>query len=162
MTFDELLNEFALALGLKDPLADGKTVARVIAFDGNWVTFSEDAAAKTVVMTAQIGALPGGDVGSMFVRALLSANFLRQGTSGRAVLGIDVEKGMCCLRRRDSLAMLDGKSYAAVVEGFLDILELWQRRLDDLTSLAGSVADFQADRAEEARSCLLGDGLVRV
>ena len=162
MTFDELMTDFASTLDVRDPKTDGGTGTRTFAFDGNWVDFRPDATARAVVMTAQIGALPGGDAGAMLMRVLLSANFLRQGTAGLAVLGIDAKKDMCCLRRRDSLALLDGKAYAAVVEEFLDILEMWQRRLADVSSLAGTIADFRSEQVAESRSRLLGDGLIRV
>lgn len=160
MTFQELMKDFASVLGVGEIAPDADNGSCALDFDGNRVTFREDAQAKAVVMTAQIGELPDGGDQGVFAHILMEANFMRQGTGG-AVLGIDADRGAYCLRRRDSLASLDSKAYSGNVETFLNVLEAWQRRLDVCHGLAEDVADFKNNEIAEIRRLQVGDGLIR-
>lgn len=161
MTFEKLMGDFAFVVGAEAPVPDSETGACAFDFDGNMVTFEADRQAEAVVMTADVGGVPdeGAD---LLARILLEANFMRRGTDGSAILGIDADWGTLCLGRRDPLASLDGKAYAAIVETFLDVLEMWQHRLNAYPELAGSIADAKAEEAEEVRRALIGDGFIRV
>ena len=161
MTFEEVMAGFASAVGAEAPVPDEETGACAFDFDDNEVTFAKDPQAEAVVMTAEVGDVP--DEGfDMLARILLEANFMRQGTDGEAVLGIDADQGTVCLRRRDPFASLDGRAYAAIVEAFLNVLEMWRHRIATFPELAGSIADAQTAKAEEFRRALVGDGFVRV
>ena len=161
MTFEELMGSFASVVGAEVPVPDKETGTCVFEFDENEVTFAKDPQAEAVVMTAEAGIVPDEGFG-MLARILLQSNFMRQGTGGAAVLGIDADRGTICLRRRDPLASLDGKAYAPIVESFLNVLEMWQQRLDAFPELAGSIADAKTAEAEEARRAMVGAGVFRV
>ena len=160
MTFEELMKELASAAGFEAPAPDAETGACTVDFDGTWLTFRKDPEADAVVMTGTVGGLSGEDY-DPFMRIPLAANFLGQGTGG-AVLGIDADEGTCCLRRRDPYAELDGKAYAAVVECFLDVLEMWQGRWDDLPTLAAELEEFKSGEAAEVHRFEFGDDVIRV
>ena len=161
MTFEELMGDFAFAVGAEAPVPNEKTGACAFDFDDNVVTFAKDPQSEAVVMTAEVGDVPDEEFG-MLARILLESNYMRQGTDGAAVLGIDAEWGTICLRRFDPLASLDGKAYAEIVETFLNVLEMWQQRLAAYPELVGSIADAKVDEAEESRRALVGDGFFRV
>lgn len=161
MTFEKLMGDFAFVVGTEAPVPDEETGACAFDFDGNMVTFEADRQTEAVVMTADVGSVPDEGFG-MLARILLASNFMGQGTDGAAVLGIDADWGTLCLRRRDPLASLDGKAYAAIVEAFLNVLEMWQHRLGAYPELSGSIADARAEEAEEARRALAGDGFFKV
>ena len=71
---------------------------------------------------------------------MLEANHLFAGTAG-ATISRDHETGRFHLCRQEPLAILDADSLAALVESFVNTLEIWRKAIASYRPVAKSAAE---------------------
>ena len=140
--FDELMSAAGEELGLPDfrPNSDGGCALEV---DGLRVSFMESVERGEVLTWAEVCDLPENGREPL-LRALMTSAFLGTATDGASV-AIDAETGRICLQRFDALASLDGPSFLARLEKFVQTLVEWRRIAGEFRPLAEEVAQKAED-----------------
>ena len=145
MEFREIIRQFGTKIGMAD-LSPDETNSCHLKIDDMSVSFMEDLASGGIVTWAEICA-PPADGAEMLNRVLMEAMFMGQGTAG-SVFSIEPESGKIFLHRVDPLAALDLDSFSAMLEKFVNTLELWRKTIADFRPVAEAVkkANVEAEQ----------------
>ena len=143
MTFEELISGLGSKIGVELTSDDGSCVINV---DDMVVTLMSLPDSDRLAVYGEIGDPPPEGL-EQLLSAMLEANHLFAGTAG-ATISRDHETGRFHLCRQEPLATLDADSLAALVESFVNTLEIWRKAIASYRPVAKSAAEG-ADEAPQ-------------
>lgn len=123
MEFEEIIQALGKKIGI-DLVPDDEGVCQ-LSVDDMHITIQYLSELQIVSVYAEIGEPPPENPTSLY-EAMLAANHLFQGTSG-ATISREPDSGKIFLCRCDPLLVLDGESFAAGLEKFVNTLETWHK-----------------------------------
>lgn len=126
MEFKELLEDFSTRMGGGLTLTPDESGTVALVVDEMPVTLQHLEGLDQLALIGEIGEPPPADHLERLYRAMLAANHLFAGTGG-ATISVDTESGKAMLCRVMELKLIDGESFATVLEGFLNTLETWRQ-----------------------------------
>ena len=129
MEFEELIKVLAAETGLGESLTIDAENRCLVAFDGMEVALQGVDTAGQVHFFASLGEPPPERLEALY-RGMLEANHLFRGTAG-ATLSLDPETGVAYLCRALACAALDGETFLAELENFVNTVEAWRRLVSD-------------------------------
>ena len=136
MTFEELISGLGSKIGVELTSEDGECVINV---DDMVVTLMSLPDSDRLAVHGEIGDPPPEGL-EQLLSAMLEANHLFAGTAG-ATISRDHETGRFHLCRQEPLAILDADSLAALVESFVNTLEIWRKAIVSYRPVAKSVSE---------------------
>ena len=136
MTFEELISALGERIGVDLAAEDGSCVINV---DDMVVTLMSLPDSDRLAVYGEIGDPPPEGL-EQLLSAMLEANHLFAGTAG-ATISRDHETGRFHLCRHEPLATLDADSLAALVESFVNTLEIWRKAIVSYRPVAKSAAE---------------------
>ena len=136
MTFEELISGLGSKIGVELTSDDGSCVINV---DDMVVTLMSLPDSDRLAVYGEIGDPPPEGL-EQLLSAMLEANHLFAGTAG-ATISRDHETGRFHLCRQEPLAILDADSLAALVESFVNTLEIWRKAIVSYRPVAKSAAE---------------------
>ena len=136
MTFEELISGLGSKIGVELTSDDGECVINV---DDMVVTLMSLPDSDRLAVHGEIGDPPPEGL-EQLLSAMLEANHLFAGTAG-ATISRDHETGRFHLCRHEPLAILDADSLAALVESFVNTLEIWRKAIASYRPVAKSVSE---------------------
>ena len=136
MTFEELISGLGSKIGVELTSDDGSCVINV---DDMVVTLMSLPDSDRLAVHGEIGDPPPEGL-EQLLSAMLEANHLFAGTAG-ATISRDHETGRFHLCRHEPLAILDADSLAALVESFVNTLEIWRKTIASYRPVAKSAAE---------------------
>ena len=136
MTFEELISGLGSKIGVELTSDDGSCVINV---DDMVVTLMSLPDSDRLAVYGEIGDPPPEGL-EQLLSAMLEANHLFAGTAG-ATISRDHETGRFHLCRQEPLAILDADSLAALVESFVNTLEIWRKAIASYRPVAKSAAE---------------------
>ena len=136
MTFEELISGLSSKIGVELTSDDGSCVINV---DDMVVTLMSLPDSDRLAVYGEIGDPPPEGL-EQLLSAMLEANHLFAGTAG-ATISRDHETGRFHLCRHEPLAILDADSLAALVESFVNTLEIWRKAIASYRPVAKSAAE---------------------
>ena len=136
MTFEELISGLGSRIGVELTSDDGSCVINV---DDMVVTLMSLPDSDRLAVHGEIGDPPPEGL-EQLLSAMLEANHLFAGTAG-ATISRDHETGRFHLCRNEPLAILDADSLAALVESFVNTLEIWRKVIASYRPVAKSAAE---------------------
>ena len=136
MTFEELISGLGSKIGVELTSDDGSCVINV---DDMVVTLMSLPDSDRLAVHGEIGDPPPEGL-EQLLSAMLEANHLFAGTAG-ATISRDHETGRFHLCRQEPLAILDADSLAALVESFVNTLEIWRKAIASYRPVAKSTAE---------------------
>ena len=136
MTFEELISGLGSKLGVELTSDDGSCVINV---DDMVVTLMSLPDSDRLAVYGEIGDPPPEGL-EQLLSAMLEANHLFAGTAG-ATISRDHETGRFHLCRQEPLAILDADSLAALVESFVNTLEILRKAIASYRPVAKSAAE---------------------
>ena len=152
MEAKELIADIAKRIGLE---YDGGDTFSFEA-DGLAVAINSLPELDAVVLTGDVGEPPPERLEGLY-KTLLGANHLFGGTAG-ATISLDPESGRIALCRALPLATLDGESFYAEVERFVNTAETWTKVVVDYRGAAAEAPD----NAAAAQPAFPGSGFMQV
>ena len=136
MTFEELISALGERIGVDLAAEDGSCVINA---DDMVVTLMSLPDSDRLAVHGEIGDPPPEGL-EQLLSAMLEANHLFAGTAG-ATISRDHETGRFHLCRHEPLAILDADSLAALVESFVNTLEIWRKAIASYRPVAKSTAE---------------------
>ena len=136
MTFEELISGLGSKIGVELTSDDGSCVINV---DDMVVTLMSLPDSDRLAVHGEIGDPPPEGL-EQLLSAMLEANHLFAGTAG-ATISRDHETGRFHLCRHEPLAILDADSLAALVESFVNTLEILRKAIASYRPVAKSAAE---------------------
>lgn len=136
MTFEELISALGERIGVDLAAEDGSCVINV---DDMVVTLMSLPDSDRLAVHGEIGDPPPEGL-EQLLSAMLEANHLFAGTAG-ATISRDHETGRFHLCRHEPLAILDADSLAALVESFVNTIEIWRKAIASYRPVAKSAAE---------------------
>ena len=136
MTFEELISGLGSKIGVELTSEDGECVINA---DDMVVTLMSLPDSDRLAVHGEIGDPPPEGL-EQLLSAMLEANHLFAGTAG-ATISRDHETGRFHLCRQEPLAILDADSLAALVESFVNTLEIWRKAIASYRPVAKSVSE---------------------
>ena len=136
MTFEELISGLGSKIGVELTSDDGSCVINV---DDMVVTLMSLPDSDRLAVHGEIGDPPPEGL-EQLLSAMLEANHLFAGTAG-ATISRDHETGRFHLCRHEPLAILDADSLAALVESFVNTLEILRKAIASYRPIAKSAAE---------------------
>ena len=136
MTFEELISGLGSKIGVELTSDDGSCVINV---DDMVVTLMSLPDSDRLAVHGEIGDPPPEGL-EQLLSAMLEANHLFAGTAG-STISRDHETGRFHLCRQEPLATLDADSLAALVESFVNTLEIWRKAIASYRPVAKSAAE---------------------
>ena len=136
MTFEELISGLGSKLGVELTSEDGECVINA---DDMVVTLMSLPDSDRLAVHGEIGDPPPEGL-EQLLSAMLEANHLFAGTAG-ATISRDHETGRFHLCRHEPLAILDADSLAALVESFVNTLEILRKAIASYRPVAKSAAE---------------------
>ena len=136
MTFEELISGLGSKIGVELTSEDGECVINA---DDMVVTLMSLPDSDRLAVHGEIGDPPPEGL-EQLLSAMLEANHLFAGTAG-ATISRDHETGRFHLCRQEPLATLDADSLAALVESFVNTLEIWRKAIASYRPVAKSVLE---------------------
>jgi hypothetical protein len=136
MTFEELISGLGSKIGVELTSEDGECVINV---DDMVVTLMSLPDSDRLAVHGEIGDPPPEGL-EQLLSAMLEANHLFAGTAG-ATISRDHETGRFHLCRHEPLATLDADSLAALVESFVNTLEILRKAIASYRPVAKSAAE---------------------
>ena len=136
MTFEELISGLGSKIGVELTSDDGSCVINV---DDMVVTLMSLPDSDRLAVHGEIGDPPPEGL-EQLLSAMLEANHLFAGTAG-ATISRDHETGRFHLCRHEPLATLDADSLAALVESFVNTLEIWRKAIASYRPVAKAAAE---------------------
>ena len=136
MTFEELISGLGSKIGVELTSDDGSCVINV---DDMVVTLMSLPDSDRLAVHGEIGDPPPEGL-EQLLSAMLEANHLFAGTAG-ATISRDHETGRFHLCRQEPLATLDADSLAALVESFVNTLEILRKAIASYRPVAKSAAE---------------------
>ena len=143
MTFEELISGLGSKIGVELTSDDGSCVINV---DDMVVTLMSLPDSDRLAVHGEIGDPPPEGL-EQLLSAMLEANHLFAGTAG-ATISRDHETGRFHLCRQEPLAILNADTLAALVESFVNTLEIWRKAIASYRPVAKSAAEG-ADEAPQ-------------
>ena len=137
MDFKELIADFAERHAVENLAADGNAAALDI--DGIIVTLV--AADDVVSISAEIGEPPSDGKGD-FAELLLESNL-----QSESFFAKEHDSNVYVMVRRLSLPTLEGETFDAVLESFVNLVETWRTLLSDFRPVAAAAAASEAQEA---------------
>jgi hypothetical protein len=153
MTFEELISGLGSKIGVELTSDDGSCVINV---DDMVVTLMSLPDSDRLAVYGEIGDPPPEGL-EQLLSAMLEANHLFAGTAG-ATISRDHETGRFHLCRQEPLAILNADTLAAILQSFVNTLEIWRRAIADYRP----PAEGGTPRPAEPEPDLGLDGLMRV
>ena len=153
MTFEELISALGERIGVDLAAEDGSCVINV---DDMVVTLMSLPDSDRLAVYGEIGDPPPEGL-EQLLSAMLEANHLFAGTAG-ATISRDHETGRFHLCRQEPLAILNADALAAILQSFVNTLEIWRRAIADYRP----PAEGGTTRPAEPEPDLGLDGLMRV
>ena len=153
MTFEELISGLGSKIGVELTSDDGECVINV---DDMVVTLMSLPDSDRLAVHGEIGDPPPEGL-EQLLSAMLEANHLFAGTAG-ATISRDHETGRFHLCRQEPLAILDADTLAAILQSFVNTLEIWRRAIADYRP----PAEGGTPRPAEPEPDLGLNGLMRV
>ena len=149
MELKELMADFTAKVGLTgvEPDEDG---AYTLAFDGMNIAFVEVPDTGMLLLSAFIADKPA-EGSERLAEVLLQMNFLFSAEEGN-IIALDDAQNRYVLQRRDALALLDGASFSALVESFVNRLEAYQSTIADFVPAINAAAAREAVERSEVSS----------
>ena len=111
-----------------------------VAFDEVVVNFEVDEEAHLLFLYASLGPAPAA-AGELY-RDLLGGNLLWQSTGG-ATISLDREAGRLVLMQRFSVGRISDVEFKAGVERFVNVAEIWIRRVADAAAEPAADAGWE-------------------
>ena len=136
MTFEELISGLGSRIGVELTSEDGECVINA---DDMVVTLMSLPDSDRLAVHGEIGDPPPEGL-EQLLSAMLEANHLFAGTAG-ATISRDHETGRFHLCRHEPLATLDADSLAALVESFVNTLEILRKAIASYRPVAKSVSE---------------------
>ena len=136
MTFEELISGLGSKIGVELTSDDGSCVINV---DDMVVTLMSLPDSDRLAVHGEIGDPPPEGL-EQLLSAMLEANHLFAGTAG-ATISRDHETGRFHLCRQEPLAILNADTLAALVESFVNTLEIWRKAIASYRPVAKSVLE---------------------
>lgn len=136
MTFEELISGLGSRIGVELTSEDGECVINA---DDMVVTLMSLPDSDRLAVHGEIGDPPPEGL-EQLLSAMLEANHLFAGTAG-ATISRDHETGRFHLCRHEPLATLDADSLAALVESFVNTLEIWRKAIASYRPVAKTAAE---------------------
>ena len=136
MTFEELISGLGSKIGVELTSDDGSCVINA---DDMVVTLMSLPDSDRLAVYGEIGDPPPEGL-EQLLSAMLEANHLFAGTAG-ATISRDHETGRFHLCRHEPLAILDADSLAALVESFVNTLEILRKAIASYRPVAKSAAE---------------------
>ena len=133
MTFEELISGLGSKIGVELTSDDGSCVINV---DDMVVTLMSLPDSDRLAVHGEIGDPPPEGL-EQLLSAMLEANHLFAGTAGATIS----RAGRFHLCRQEPLATLDADSLAALVESFVNTLEILRKAIASYRPVAKSAAD---------------------
>ena len=121
-----LFSEFGAAIGLPELQPDEENRCNLM-FDEVAVSFELSPHEDSIYIYAYLGDMPAGAPKAL-PAALLDANYLFRGTGG-ATIGMDEATGRVVMVRAADLSTLRQSTFQSLVEEFVNLAELWQKKL---------------------------------
>ena len=136
MTFEELISGLGSKIGVELTSDDGSCVINA---DDMVVTLMSLPDSDRLAVHGEIGDPPPEGL-EQLLSAMLEANHLFAGTAG-ATISRDHETGRFHLCRHEPLATLDADSLAALVESFVNTLEILRKAIASHRPVAKAAAE---------------------
>ncbi len=143
MTFEELISGLGSKIGVELTSDDGSCVINV---DDMVVTLMSLPDSDRLAVHGEIGDPPPEGL-EQLLSAMLEANHLFAGTAG-ATISRDHETGRFHLCRQEPLAILNADTLAAILQSFVNTLEIWRKAIASYRPVAKSAAEG-ADEAPQ-------------
>ena len=121
-----LIAEFGASIGIPELTLDEENRCNLM-FDEVAVSFELSPDEDAVYIYAYLGDVVRTGNGALFT-ALLGANYLFKGTRG-ATIGVDEASGRVVMIRSEDLSALRLSRFSSLVEEFINLAELWQKKL---------------------------------
>ena len=153
MTFEDLISGLGSKIGVELTSEDGECVINV---DDMVVTLMSLPDCGRFAIHGEIGDPPPEGL-ERLLSSMLEANHLFAGTAG-ATISRDHETGRFHLCRQEPLAILNADALAAILQSFVNTLEIWRRAIADYRP----PAEGGTSRTAEPEPDLGLDGLMRV
>ena len=157
MDIKELMEAFARDFGVEGVAADEDGVY-TLSIDDMAVSFAETPDARLATWAEVCEPPPEGR--EHLYRTLMEAMFMGEGTGG-AAFTIERETGKVYLHRFDALVALDGESFKAMLENFVNVLEEWRGLIADFRPVFGEI-EKAADAAHDVRQEMDRGGFIQV
>lgn len=145
MDFIELIGDFAQRVGLKGLTPDDEGCV-YLQFDEMVVCFSEVPDAASVAIYAPVGVLPP-QANAQLLTLLMRANYLGRGTGG-ATLSQAEDGNTILLHQVVPLAVLDGETFANMIEKFVNVVGQWHVNLQNFRPIAEALERKAAEERE--------------
>jgi len=139
MEAQELLKSLNEKLGGLD-LAFDETKTLALEVDGMAMSILDLSESGALALTGLVGRPPPEDDLAPLYRSLLEANYTFSGAAG-STLSVNPESGDIELCRALPLAALDGESFFAEVERFVNMLETWGKIVADYRAAREAAGD---------------------
>ena len=136
MTFEELISGLGSKIGVELTSEDGECVINV---DDMVVTLMSLPDSDRLAVYGEIGDPPPEGL-EQLLSAMLEANHLFAGTAG-ATISRDHETGRFHLCRQEPLAILNADTLAAILQSFVNTLEIWRKAIASYRPVAKSAAE---------------------
>ena len=136
MTFEELISGLGSKIGVELTSDDGSCVINV---DDMVVTLMSLPDSDRLAVHGEIGDPPPEGL-EQLLSAMLEANHLFAGTAG-ATISRDHETGRFHLCRQEPLAILNADTLAAILQSFVNTLEIWRKAIASYRPVAKSAAE---------------------
>ena len=136
MTFEELISGLGSKIGVELTSDDGSCVINV---DDMVVTLMSLPDSDRLAVYGEIGDPPPEGL-EQLLSAMLEANHLFAGTAG-ATISRDHETGRFHLCRQEPLAILNADTLAAILQSFVNTLEIWRKAIASYRPVAKSAAE---------------------
>lgn len=144
MDFIDLVGDFAKRVGLETLVPDDEGCVYV-QFDEMVVCFSEVPDSASVAIYAPVGMLPP-QTNAQLLTLLMRANYLGRGTGGATLSQID-NGNTILLHQVVPLVVLDGETFANMVEKFVNVVEEWHANLLDFRPIGEALERKEAEDA---------------
>lgn len=148
MEFKEIVDYFAQAVGVPELAADENGVCSVDV-DGMTLVMSEQKESRQLIVWSELGEMPAEGRDQLF-QVLLQAMYMGIATEG-AVFAIDPETKNLVMYRQEPLQFMEGSSFMAMFEGFVNVLERWRNLLADFRPVLGEVEQTAKREQEDLR-----------
>lgn len=126
---NSLLKAFGQSIGMPDLKMDEENRCNLL-FDDMAVSFELSEKQNSMYIYSQVAALTT-DERDKVSAALLDANYVFRGTGG-AAFGVEQETGSVVLIREERLEGFQLSQFEPIVETFVNLVEDWQQKLQEL------------------------------
>ncbi len=151
-----LIERFGKTLGLEALALEGGTHSCALEFDGSLVvTFEFHEPSAQLVLSSVLAPLPQ-DRAEPLLRALMEANAIDY-LNGQGLFSLEPQTQSLILMQAKPVADLDDATFERLVEAFVNKVELWTQRVDQIRSgeavpslVPGSVSPDGAAQTSES------------